>query len=289
MTVDPLRSEPLSAGPRRYLNPHTLAGVDLSRESQVGATSFIVHECGYLARCRNWNHRSVQSPFSRLIYNFAPGNHIVQAGRRISLTPSAILLLPADVKFDGHGPAEPPHLWLHFSPLREFTVEKRGPLEVAPTPASRHLLERIRSAHGEVAGPLRLKRLYHLSSALLHVLYADLDAMHHQVWPERLYELLSHIQANPRADLANPVLARRCGMSVEAFIRWFHRETGWTPADYVSRTRIKLAAQRLILSGATIEQIAEELGFPNRAYFSRVFSRQMGCGPATFRRRKPRV
>ena len=284
-----MRAEPPEAGPKRYLNPHTLAGVDLSRQSQVGATSFIVHECGYLGRCRNWNHRSVQSPFFRLIYNFAAGNHIVHAGKRIRLTPAAILVLPEEVKFDGHGPAEPPHLWLHFSLTREFVMDKRGPFEVAPTPALRSLLEQIRETHGQTPGAWRLKRLYHLSCALLHALVAQLDEMHHQVWPEGLYELLSHIQSNPQADLANPVLARRSGMSVESFLRWFKGQVGSTPADYVSRTRIKLAAQRLILTRATIDQIAEEFGFPNRAYFSRVFSRQMGCGPATFRRRKPRV
>ncbi len=287
--INPPRAEPPEAGPKRYLDPHTLAGVDLSRPAQVGATSFIVHETGYLARCDRWHHRQVQSPFWRLIYNFSPGNHLITAGRRIPLTPAAIIVLPEQTKFDGHGPAAPPHLWLHFSLTREFVIEHRGPITMKPDAILRGLLAQLQSAHVAPHGPLRIKRLNHLSYALLHAIFAQFDAAQYQTWPERLYEILSHIRNHPADGLGNPVLARRAGMSTEAFIRWFKGHVGATPADYVVRTRIRLACQHLILTTATIEQIAEDFGFPNRAYFTRVFSRQMGCGPATFRRRRPAV
>jgi len=45
----------------------------------------------------------------------------------------------------------------------------------------------------------------------------------------------------------------------------------------------------LALSERTIDEIAAEIGLPNRYYLSRVFAKHMGCGPATFRRRHLRV
>jgi AraC family transcriptional regulator of arabinose operon len=39
----------------------------------------------------------------------------------------------------------------------------------------------------------------------------------------------------------------------------------------------------LALTDKTIDQIAVETGFPNRHYLSRMFARQVGCGPAEFR------
>ena len=40
------------------------------------------------------------------------------------------------------------------------------------------------------------------------------------------------------------------------------------------------------LTHKTIDQIAIEHGFPNRHYFTRMFARQTGCGPAEFRQRQ---
>jgi AraC family transcriptional regulator of arabinose operon len=51
-------------------------------------------------------------------------------------------------------------------------------------------------------------------------------------------------------------------------------------------TRIRLAGEALALTDKTIDQIAVETGFPNRHYLSRMFARQVGCGPAEYRARQ---
>ena len=58
-----------------------------------------------------------------------------------------------------------------------------------------------------------------------------------------------------------------------------------TPQQYVARARVQRAARELSGTEDSIDQIAARLGFPNRNYFSRVFARQIGLPPATFRRR----
>jgi len=75
-------------------------------------------------------------------------------------------------------------------------------------------------------------------------------------------------------------------MSVERFIRTFREHTGQTPAAYVLSTRIRLAGEALALTDKTVDQIAIETGFPNRHYLTRMFARQVGCGPAEFRARQ---
>jgi transcriptional regulator GlxA family with amidase domain len=106
--------------------------------------------------------------------------------------------------------------------------------------------------------------------------------------PERLLEVLSLIQRAPHTDLSNAFLAERAGMSLERFIRVFREHAGITPAAYVLSTRLRLAGESLALSDKTIDQIAVENGFPNRHYFTRMFARQFGCGPAEFRARQHR-
>jgi AraC family transcriptional regulator len=52
------------------------------------------------------------------------------------------------------------------------------------------------------------------------------------------------------------------------------------------KTRLRLASEALALPERSIEEIADDFGFPNRYSFTRRFSRRFGCGPAEFRARQ---
>jgi len=99
-----------------------------------------------------------------------------------------------------------------------------------------------------------------------------------------LLELMREVVANPRADTSNPVLAPRFGRSVGGFVRWFRTTTGSSPAAWVAGLRLEAATRQLALGNDSITAIALDHGFPNRFYFTRVFRKRFGCGPATFRR-----
>ena len=59
---------------------------------------------------------------------------------------------------------------------------------------------------------------------------------------------------------------------------------GLPPIRYFTERRIAAAAWRLATSDEEIADIATATGFANRFHFSRIFSRQLGCGPAAYRR-----
>jgi AraC family L-rhamnose operon regulatory protein RhaS len=61
-------------------------------------------------------------------------------------------------------------------------------------------------------------------------------------------------------------------------------EVGKPPARYLRETRLANAATMLAHSQASIEAIAEVCGFCDRNYFSTVFRKGYGVGPATYRR-----
>jgi transcriptional regulator GlxA family with amidase domain len=84
--------------------------------------------------------------------------------------------------------------------------------------------------------------------------------------------------------LSNDILAREAGMSVTGFERLFKQHYDSTPARFVTETRIREASHRLLQTDESIDLIAEQTGFPNRAYFSRVFKKIIGDSPAAFRR-----
>jgi AraC family transcriptional regulator, arabinose operon regulatory protein len=273
---------------RKYLNYTTPWGVSLSPAAKAGWSAFLIHECGYLAELTDWNHQGVDSPFWRLYHNPKSGCHIRFHDRDIPLGPECFVLIPANTIFDCCGPVPACHCWLHFTVTRLAGDVPEVPVVLMTTPLLKAMVNAVIETHQQPGGEMRDQRLHHQSAALLHATFAEWNLPPSAVMPERLLEILSLIQRAPHADLSNSFLSERSGMSLERFIRAFREHVGITPAAYVLNTRLRLAGEALALTEKTIDQIAVENGFPNRHYFTRMFARQLGCGPAEFRARQHR-
>jgi AraC-like DNA-binding protein len=80
-------------------------------------------------------------------------------------------------------------------------------------------------------------------------------------------------------------VARAVGMSSCYFCKFFHRSTGLTFTEYLSRLRIE-AVKRLLLNPHTrVSEAAYEAGFQSLSQFNRVFLRTMGEPPTAYRDR----
>lgn len=94
---------------------------------------------------------------------------------------------------------------------------------------------------------------------------------------------IHHIENHLALPLSVPGLARLCNLGPQWFTKQFQRSTGLSPARYIMTRRCNLAAQRLLYGDDSIDTIADQLGFPDRAYFTRVFTRIHGVAPARYR------
>ncbi|HYF36881.1 MAG TPA: AraC family transcriptional regulator [Prosthecobacter sp.] len=275
-------------GRRKYLNYTTPFGVSLTRAAQSGCSAFLLHESGFQPALENWNHEGVDSPFWRFYHNPRPGCHVRFRGQDIPLETGTALLIPANTIFDCCGPVPACHLWLHFTVTQAAPILPEAPILLPVDDVLRLLIQTVLDLHQNPVDDTRDQRLYHHSAALLHAAFARIEVPTPPALPERFQEILALIHRAPQADLSNPFLAARAGMSAERFIRAFRAHTGMTPAAYVSAARVRRAGESLALTDKSIDQIAIESGFPNRHYFTRVFARQLGCGPAEFRARQHR-
>jgi AraC-like DNA-binding protein len=75
------------------------------------------------------------------------------------------------------------------------------------------------------------------------------------------------------------------GLPERSFERRFQLATGMSPLEYVHTLRLEEAKQMLESTDSPIEAIANEVGYEDAGFFSRLFRRQVALTPAQYRKR----
>ncbi|MEM1164414.1 MAG: AraC family transcriptional regulator [Pseudomonadota bacterium] len=100
---------------------------------------------------------------------------------------------------------------------------------------------------------------------------------------ERIARAVSAIHANPAKDLTNAELADLAGMSRSSFTERFKRVMGQQPGAYLRTWRLDQAAEALLHSSASIDAIADRVGYASKEAFSRAFQAKFGVAPSAWR------
>ncbi len=81
-------------------------------------------------------------------------------------------------------------------------------------------------------------------------------------------------------------VAREHRISHAHLCRLFKRYAGITPHDYLMQMKMNFALHQLISTGMTVQEVAEDLGFPDPFTFSKAFKRVLGTSPSAYRRNR---
>lgn len=87
-------------------------------------------------------------------------------------------------------------------------------------------------------------------------------------------------------DWSMSELAGLAGMSRSLFAARFSALLGVPPHRYLVRSRLQHAAQLLRSRGLTVLDVSTRVGYRSESSFSRVFTREMGVPPATYRKQQ---
>lgn len=100
-------------------------------------------------------------------------------------------------------------------------------------------------------------------------------------WQARL---LSRLAAAQLGALTVRRMAAMVDLSVHHFSRAFRITYGASPREWLIEAKMRQAAERLLNTVATVEEIAIDLGYSSGSQFSRIFRARLGTSPQTFRR-----
>lgn len=99
-----------------------------------------------------------------------------------------------------------------------------------------------------------------------------------------LLPALRYIDAHLKENISVATLAGQCVLSTSRFSHLFKEVTGTGAVNYIHELRISKAAVLLATTGLSVAEIAEQVGFGDAAYFSRVFRKSCGRSPVEYRR-----
>lgn len=221
------------------------------------------------------------------------GKHLQEAG------PSSVLIdQPGDWQGGASAIVHPcRRYWLRF----RFPMDAALPgLSLEATKAMSEAFVRIRVHH--FPGNPALRDLFtglleqqrdpsafaeEYSRALFHqiliLVLRDYEMNQHKRISATTLRAQEYLAANIDQDIRVEDVSALVRLSTGYFHELFQRETGTTPARYHQRLRISAAKRRLIEHGASITDVAMELGFSSSQYFSTTFKKVVGLTPQSYR------
>lgn len=250
----------------------------------------------HVQRCRRctypeWNYR-ICDTFWRIYLMADEGWSIRFNEKTLPLTPDNLVVIPAETSFRTESRKSATQFYVLFTMDPVVSPYKKGVYSLPLTAKAESLISELTEYLAEPASAGQENALVHTLRVkqLCYDCLAGLpkESMAIPSYSPEIEAVLEAISRNLKLPLSNEALARSAGMSVSAFIRKFHEETGQPPQKWVMGKRIDQAALLLSNSSKTIEAIAEETAFFDRNHLSRVFKQLKGIGPAGYRKQAER-
>ena len=97
-----------------------------------------------------------------------------------------------------------------------------------------------------------------------------------------IYYVVEYIQRNLKEDINLKKLSAFASMSTTSFYRFFKRELGMSPIEFILKEKIKCAKKLLKNPNIQINEVCYLSGFENANYFSRLFKKHEGITPKQY-------
>lgn len=184
------------------------------------------------------------------------------------------------------------YAWIEFDGLRaKETVELTGiswnqPIykahnkDIAETMKS----EMLYIVNNKDASPFHLiGHLYLFIDSLVRSSTSAKIGMGNSLRDFYIKEAFSFIEQNFQNDISVEDIAASCGLNRSYFGKIFHENMGKSPQEFLISYRMTKATELLKLTGLSIADIGNAVGYPNQLHFSRAFKNVYGVSPRQWR------
>lgn len=105
-----------------------------------------------------------------------------------------------------------------------------------------------------------------------------------QAYSPIIQKIIAYIETDLSTDLSLKTFAKYLNVNASYLSTLFSKEVGIPLSEYVNNTRIFHAKKLLLGTNLPIKSIAEQCGFSDTHYFSRIFHKITGTTPGAYRK-----
>lgn len=279
-------------------------------QQEITNVKLVLH-CSRFWMLSEWECENLSFPFWRLYHSRTGGSYVSFEGREVELSSEKLILIPPYTSFSSHIKGLPStqnesikgvkiedereidiykqagmcdQFFVHFNLGYPFDGIKTGIYEVKLTD------NWLREVSEIEVNRLKEPNVISFSSSLKisGLLFYALQSLPKPLWhfPEidkRVLRVMSYIDKNPDKELSNKELGAVANLATNSFARIFRESLKLTVQQYIQQKRIEKAIMWLHHSDLQMDEIAIKCGFCDRQHFSKVFKKQTGFPPVTYR------
>lgn len=123
-------------------------------------------------------------------------------------------------------------------------------------------------------------------SALAYWIKRKIEEEKRRSYDKAIEEAISYIKRNYGSNLKLKEVAEHAGMSESYFSRYFKKVMGEGYSEYLNKVRVEKAKELLAGRRITMQEVGEQVGYPNPAYFTQIFKNITGVSPKAYQKQK---
>jgi len=284
-------------GERAIVLPATV--IQEFREEALGKLLYITDIGFYPKAGYHFRERKASEVLQYIIMYCVDGEGWIEiAGNKQRISTAEVVILPKGVAHSyGSNPKNPWSIyWIHFdgNMAPYFCEGLEKPLLINIEKDSRiedrlELFEDIfsilKNGYSKINLDYSVTVLFHFLGSLKFINAFRSSLSDRQSKKDIIEDAIHFMRENIQRQIKLEEIAQYTNYSVSHFSILFREKTGYSPLNYFNQLRILAACHHLDFTNLNINQIAMMTGFEDQFYFSRLFSKTMGCSPTSYRKR----
>jgi AraC-like DNA-binding protein len=285
------------SGERAIVLPATV--IQEFREEALGKLLYITDIGFYPKAGYHFRERKASEVLQYIIMYCVDGEGWIEiAGNKQRISTAEVVILPKGVAHSyGSNPKNPWSIyWIHFdgNMAPYFCEGLEKPLLINIEKDSRiedrlELFEDIfsilKNGYSKINLDYSVTVLFHFLGSLKFINAFRSSLSDRQSKKDIIEDAIHFMRENIQRQIKLEEIAQYTNYSVSHFSILFREKTGYSPLNYFNQLRIQAACHHLDFTDLNINQIAMMTGFEDQFYFSRLFSKTMGCSPTSYRKR----
>lgn len=248
-------------------------------------TEITVSWGGYAEADNSWCAKNVCSSFSRIYYIKDGGGALYCKGKKITMKPGYMYLIPIGLKFSYECDESMTQIFYHINMHKGGGSDfLRGLNEIRELFVGDSVTEKAEryisaEAYADIIG---LKQL--LYECVCNCLEGEMQESLHPHRSELVSEVIKYININLSMKLRAESIAEYFSVSRSTLNRQFKKEMGMTLHSYIEDLVLYWAEKMIVEEKYSVSQISDMVGFCDQFYFSRRFMQRYGKSPLNYRR-----